>query len=411
MASSTSSSRQSRAKVTDGRAKEAIRQMTPSARGVRFSDRQIPALDGLRGIAVIWVVLFHYLPAAAQGTEPNSPIRLFAHMFMTGWSGVDLFFVLSGFLISGILLDHNTAANYWSVFYAKRTFRILPIYTLLVVGYFVGISFGLPAHFRDSVPWWGYATFTQNIVMAVQDTPSGGVLGVTWSLAVEEQFYLLIPIAVRFLSRQHLMIVTLVCITLVPVLRISPINDSARFLLMPCRADGLLIGILLALIVRDTNLFQSISRYRSTVFGALALTALGMAALLLRADLFSVFTFTVVSAFFGLLVLASLLLSETTILNRALTYAPLRWIGLISYGLYLYHEAVALILHHVLLGKAPNIATAAGFTVMLISLGASVGVAALSFYGFERPILRWAKRYRYSSADEPQGVPQRELVV
>src|SRR5262249_44795416 len=141
------------------------------------------------------------------------------------FSGVDLFFVLSGFLIGGIVLDHRDSASLLPAFYARRFFRIIPLYALLLVSFFVcrelpGLSqTNRGLYFTSTVPEWSYLCFTQNIAMAVKRDIGPYWLGVTWSLAVEEQFYLLAPLALLRLTTRQIVIGCVALIVASPIVR------------------------------------------------------------------------------------------------------------------------------------------------------------------------------------------------
>lgn len=183
---------------------------------------RIPVLDGLRGTAIFLVLVRHSI-AGTPTTSPIwaavlSPLRL-------SWSGVDLFFVLSGFLIGGILLDAKHSKNYFETFYIRRAFRILPIYGVVLILYFsrhlpirwlpelLGQTSALP------IPWFSFFTFTQNFWMAAFGWYGPLAIAPTWSLAVEEQFYLTIPFLVRKLRQKVLYLALFCAIIGAPLLR------------------------------------------------------------------------------------------------------------------------------------------------------------------------------------------------
>lgn len=155
-------------------------------------DNRIPELDGLRGLAILLVVLLHYVKDGVTGTGIWYSLGL-APLRLAG-TGVDLFFVLSGFLIGGILLDVKTTDTYYRTFYLRRFHRILPVYFLWLLLFACGLALADPrvkGMFNQALPIWSYPLFLQNFAMAVQGTFGAQWLMVTWSLAVEEQFYLL----------------------------------------------------------------------------------------------------------------------------------------------------------------------------------------------------------------------------
>jgi peptidoglycan/LPS O-acetylase OafA/YrhL len=154
-------------------------------------------LDGLRGIAIGMVVIYHFF----QMTLAVRPASILAYLQAAGrlsWTGVDLFFVLSGFLIGGVLLDARGSTNYYSVFYRRRLFRIIPIYLVTLLLAPALASLGLGPNGSDSArlapdgaPWYAYFTLTQNFWMTHARAFGSNGLAMTWSLAVEEQFYLM----------------------------------------------------------------------------------------------------------------------------------------------------------------------------------------------------------------------------
>src|SRR5882724_7528646 len=147
-------------------------------RPLRPVTRRIPQLDAVRGIAILLVMLHNQ-----RETFPSLHLdRLFAN----GWMGVDLFFVLSGFLITGILVDTKRSEGYFRNFYARRCLRIWPLYYSVLVFMFVIVPLLRPsdAHtvFDRSSPWWSYPLFIQNFLIPIP-TNAAGPLAVTWSLA------------------------------------------------------------------------------------------------------------------------------------------------------------------------------------------------------------------------------------
>src|SRR5882672_11423735 len=172
--------------------------------------RRIPELDGLRGLAILLVLIWHF----GCGTISAVGHRWLFYLGDAGslfWSGVDLFFVLSGFLIGGILLDARNSPNYFKAFYARRVCRIIPIYAVVVGAFYLCMATGVPGRIAESewlfgptAPWSAYATFTQNIGYATGGPDVANWFRPTWSLAVEEQFYLILPAVVWFVSRRRL---------------------------------------------------------------------------------------------------------------------------------------------------------------------------------------------------------------
>jgi peptidoglycan/LPS O-acetylase OafA/YrhL len=202
-------------------------------------------LDGLRGVAILLVIVYHLL------TQLEGHPGVFHYAVIAGrlgWSGVDLFFVLSGFLIGGILLDARTSSRYYPTFYARRAFRILPIYGVLL--FFFGLRSLLfrwmpgysPNLTADEIPLLAYLTFSQNFRMAHLGSLGTGSLCPTWSLAVEEQFYLTMPVFIRNIKRERLVGILLAVVVGAPLLRILPVHflqecghRVVRVNAVPCR--------------------------------------------------------------------------------------------------------------------------------------------------------------------------------
>src|SRR5712692_10605079 len=210
-------------------------------------------------MAILLVLIWHYV------VVQQTTVGVFNRVFLLSWSGVDLFFVLSGFLIGGILMDHRQAANYFQVFYVRRICRIMPLYFLWI---FLFVVFGIVVPLRNEalswlfaqpLPLWSYTTFTQNIVMARAGLGPNW-LGITWSLAVEEQFYLALPLMIRAIPPRRLPLVLMTLIVAAPILRIILIARYGAqgylpgYVLTPCRADALLLGVLCAYVMRHEEL-------------------------------------------------------------------------------------------------------------------------------------------------------------
>ena len=245
-------------------------------------ERRVSELDGLRGIAILQVLIWHYFvgPISPQLISP-----LLHKCLGLTWSGVDLFFVLSGFLLGGILMDNKNSTNFFRVFYLRRCCRILPLYFLwilifvIIVHAFKELTFEYPylSIFDLNIYHWvaikHYLTFTQNFLMAQHHDWGNQWFGVTWSLALEEQFYLVLPLIIYFASARILIYVFLFLIVLAPILRtvlffVLPLPDGVfwSFFLMPCRGDAFLLGALCALLLRKDWFKKLIHRHMLIVY-------------------------------------------------------------------------------------------------------------------------------------------------
>ena len=224
-------------------------------------DDRIPAFDGLRALAALAVVCLHSaqlgIPLLTGGAVDTAAARV----AMSGWIGVDLFFVLSGYLITGILLDGRGASGYFRSFYARRTLRIFPLYYAALAALLVFVPLVLPALIRDSVhptagqSWeWMYLTNWRIAWAGTWDAVPTHT-GHFWSLAVEEQFYLCWPLLVWWLGPRGTKKLSIGLLAAAPVLRalllwrgVSPV---AVFVSTPTRIDALAAGALLACLARD----------------------------------------------------------------------------------------------------------------------------------------------------------------
>ncbi len=228
--------------------------------------KHILELDGVRGIAVIGVMLLHFhAPWAAQ--RPFGPL---SSVFLHGWAGVDLFFVLSGFLITSILVSTRDASNYFSAFYARRSLRIFPLAFLMIAAfYWVGVPLahrhGQLLTLPDSEQIW-YWLFLGNWRQGLGFN-DGAELGHFWSLAIEEQFYLFFALVVRYVPRRYL---AAVCVTLFStsvllrtfVLALGHYDESKieqLVRLTPLHLDPVALGALLAC---STPFLARVTRWR-----------------------------------------------------------------------------------------------------------------------------------------------------
>lgn len=328
--------------------------------------KRISQLDGLRGIAVLMVFVYH------------------AFLMPLMWTGVDLFFVLSGFLITGILMkskERPSAEGYWGSFYSRRLRRIAPPYIGLLI--FLTIFFTVPwAHI-----WYWYAFFGANFAVALGKCSVNSMIPL-WSLAVEEQFYFVWPFLVLLCGRKTLKKLAIGIMVGAPVLRglVTPMlaTREAIYTLTPFRADLLACGALIAICsAEDSGWIQRHQR--------LALRGMiGAGALLIGLSVFHSFRLNANSEFFNVLGYSLIMVVFGSALVRSLgmtggrtfavlTSRPLRYMGQISYTFYLYHMAVmdklAQYVH-------PRLEIAiGGFLITCL-------ISVLSWHYLEQPILK-----------------------
>ncbi|MDB6022304.1 MAG: hypothetical protein JWQ04_2161 [Pedosphaera sp.] len=378
-------------------------------RGPAASSRRIPELDGLRGMAILLVLVFHYLTLQIH-FQPTGILRALAPGLGLAWSGVDLFFVLSGFLIGGILMDQRESPNYFSNFYRRRFWRIVPIYAV-VCGAFWFFAFAFHSNwlFQPALPWYYYATFTQNIGMALAGGWFGANwLGVTWSLAVEEQFYLVAPLALRWLRSSFVPILVGGAILLSLLLRILcgslfqpifPHPALTAYVMMPCHLDGLAVGVLVAWLVRNQPAVAWLKGKRWFLLAVILASAAGLWRA--NAQSWQVFSpqmtligYTWLAFFYGLVLVYALFYTDG-VLGRILRFSPLRGLGIISYGVYLLHQPVSGLCYGMLTSHdEPGFRNLPETGITLLALALTLSLAALSWRYFEQPLLSRGRPHR-----------------
>jgi peptidoglycan/LPS O-acetylase OafA/YrhL len=333
--------------------------------------RRIPQLDAVRGLAILVVM--------AHNTSLRYPYFHLQQIFRNGWMGVDLFFVLSGFLITGILVDTKESDGYFKSFYVRRCLRIWPLYYAVIFFMFVVVRFLNPLQFHtvlvQSSPWWAYLLYLQNFVGPIS-TNAAGPLGVTWSLAIEEQFYLIWAVVVRFCSPAWVRRIAVAEICISPALRYYlSLRHVDLYTNVFCRLDGLMAGALLALLVRSANFVSSkLLKHAWSVLVIAAPLAFVAAAYNAGWIVYSL-TSLASAAFVYLSMFSEQKWLQSVMNNRFLIYS-----GTISYGLYLLHKIPSGMVETLHLDRNP-------FLSYPIIFVASFAIAALSWNLLEKPFL------------------------
>lgn len=376
----------------------------------------LPGLDGVRGLAILMVMAIHFVgDARAESTAQ----RLVTKTAGFGLLGVDLFFVLSGFLITGLLLDAKGKAHYFRNFYARRTLRIFPLYyAVLAVLFLVLPVFVTPspdlAQAREHQAWlW---TYTANFYIAAKSSwPSLTYVSHFWSLAIEEHFYLVWPLVVFRLRQDTLARVCAGVIVAGLALRIAlalaGTSELSISVLTPCRVDTLCTGALLAVLVRRPSLANAVVERSARAALALgvglvvlsawcAVTKLGLPVLhQVRNSLYAFF--------FGALSLASVRPGDG-LLARAFRSRVMRFFGRYSYGLYVYHGLLNWYLHEHHAEERLDAWLGNHWLTIgaqaAIGVGVSLAVAVASYELFEKRFLS-LKRY-FEPGKQPSTTPR-----
>jgi peptidoglycan/LPS O-acetylase OafA/YrhL len=337
----------------------------------------IPELQGLRGVAVLAVLFYHCHPRL-EGTWIH-------YASLWGWAGVNLFFVLSGFLITSILLEARGKPHYFRNFYGRRALRIWPVYFLVLIVVYLNAPWFIGPTVWDAVktaPWLAYIFFLQNL-FHIAIPPA---IGPTWSLAIEEQYYFAWAPLVRFLRRPWLLATVLICALVgSPLLRLTQwkwLTPTHTLI----HLDGIALGSLLALGLYTLTLTR---RHWFLVGCASLIFGIGAAATFAGGTAF--LDSGLALGFAGAVTMAIASTGAHNPLNALLRTGPLAFYGRISYGLYMTHISVFIFFGWFDLKMDPY-GIPGNLTVVAFRLVACTAVAAALWYGFESQILK-LKRY------------------
>ncbi len=369
----------------------------------------MPPLDGLRGLAILMVLLLHFV-AAMQPT--NLVERVIVEVTKYGSYGVELFFVLSGFLITGILYDARNRPHYFRNFYMRRLLRIFPLYYgVLVLVFCVAPLIPLlrgPAldHLVENQAWaWLYAV---NIHIAKSGDWSLSYIDHFWSLAVEEHFYLVWPLVVFALAHRARALLAM-CLAVALGAMLARVIGSlmglswwTTYVLTPFRLDGLALGAFLAMTVRQSGGLERLVRalpWVVAVVGGLLAVTFAWTRLVSREGLELVLP---VRAALILILLACLLVWALIAPERSVTSRFFRWrlmafLGTYSYGLYVYHHFISYYLtaNRTELELARWLGSHGAAVALQATLGAaaSLALAYLSYEYFEKRFLGLKRLY------------------
>jgi peptidoglycan/LPS O-acetylase OafA/YrhL len=363
-----------------------VKELSPSGATHTLKLGYRPELDGLRGISILLVYIHH----------------LYHPLLPGGFFGVDVFFVLSGFLITSLLVQEWEREGSISLknFYIRRVLRLMPalITLILIIGGFALIFLDKRRTAETYQGIWLTLSYASNWLYAFGYFSANNPLGITWSLAIEEQFYLtwplLLGLALRFkLGRRWILFTLALFIAIIPLHRKILVEQGANIFRLyygsDTRADTLLVGCLAGLLV-SWNLFpqnrrleismKSLAAVAGIFLGYLIGTASWMDLMLYQAGGYTLVALSIA------LILIVLLVSPPRSALLVLRFAPLVWVGRISYGLYLWHWPVRIFIYQ---KKIVPDSTSQFVTVVVLSLL----LTTLSYYFVEKPFLRWKKQF------------------
>ena len=372
----------------------------------------VAALDGIRGYGFLGIFLAHYLAPAIDLHRSNPWVNGLFYIEQIAWMAVPAFFVLSGYLIGGILFNSCNREGFFRVFYGRRILRILPVYyvTLLVVAC-VSMAHGVPL----KLLFWSHFIYIQNLLPGYTNSdfePYSRIIHL-WSLAIEEQFYLAWPLVV-WLARDRaklLKIIAVLCGICFTLRLISPwihLSVNRSYYATPTRVDAILLGVALAL-VADHKLFkrlQPLAKY-AVVMG----TALWLISFSTHVgepnNYYRVAVETPLSNFTVLALLVTLL-EKDSLFARACSVRWACWLGTMSYGLYVYHFT-----YHVWFAQSlrPLLSNYLGtpwdyLATTAVALVLTIGLGVCSYHFMELPALRLHRYLKYGPILKPKPVQE-----
>jgi peptidoglycan/LPS O-acetylase OafA/YrhL len=387
-------------------------EVTVGLQGVRPSVHHLAVLDGIRGAAILLVLLHHLHFAVPEISHVLYAIRT---LMYAGWSGVDLFFVLSGFLITGILIDTSEADNYFTSFYARRFLRILPLYYLVLTA---TLSVEAVLHkpwIRPLLPprhdWPYYFVYLNNWWILLRDTWHPSAIGHFWSLAIEEQFYLMWPLCIWLVPRRYIGAVCLSGVVVALALRYGLVQNVgpsiAIFQNTLTRLDALLAGALCALVARNRSLLTRVRPFL-LITAVVSISATYIIALQKGELDPSIGAFwqslglSLLAIGFGAFVLWGYASEGRSLLHRIFRAKALTKLGKYSYGIYVYHVPMIVIWVRIFGERfSQRRDFSLGLLFMAVVSASSILVAVLSYELFERRFLLLKKRYEPRFCEHP----------
>ena len=361
------------------------------------SDRRVPALDGLRGLAGLFVLFSHYFGEVNHGL----------HAVMVGWIGVDIFFVLSGYLIGKMILEKRECSNFFEVFYVRRALRIIPAYltTLIIVSLLIDVLPPATADADSRLPLWSYFTFLQVFPMAMTSSIGAHWLSPTWTLAVEEHFYLVIPAIMVFTPRRHLPALLLAGVPIALFLRILAFqyhvwNTMTGLVMLPFRADLLICGLLAAFAIKS----EAIAWDRVLPYLRMVPLA-GLIATLIAVSIGNAGFETYGPLFLGISC-GSYILCLVLDAPEARHYKAkwLRWVGDNTYCIYLTHMTVLGLMHAAILGTRPDVQTVPQILVTVAAVPVAILIGAGMTKLIEEPLTRYGRNWKWASEQKAKAI-------
>lgn len=393
--------------MADAGSKALDASLPPSGHGERILE-----LDGLRGIAVALVILQHAFARPYLGYFARELGQPSARVLDMTWCGVDIFFVLSGFLIGGIILEHRGEDRFYPAFYARRTARIFPAYFLLVA--LAYIPLGQYGTHSGKVPLLGYLSFTSNLYTSM-GTAFSFWLRPLWSVSIEEQFYLLAPIGLRLLHRRLIpwmlgaVIIGSAGLRTATLLGLVDLRANAWDFTLT-RLDGLALGVLAAWLLGKPAVVRA-GRARARSIGVVFALLLGSCLWLAQqSEAAQKGPGILLLSFTAFVAIALVRLNPASWLSWFLRLRYLAFLGRHSYFLYLFHMPM-LWLGTILAPTYFFSPVTARIAVNALAMIALCAIAPLSWRWFEAPLLALGRRVVYGRGAGPAGAQPKASVA
>lgn len=356
------------------------------------SDIRIPELDGLRGLMTLFVVYSHFFVEVPHGVG----------LFYVGWVAVMVFFALSGYLVGRLIIEKKDSGNFLPVFYLRRVCRTFPTYFLASAALLAVADWLGPRPWVEQVrrlPDWSYFTFAQNFFMLARQSVGLHWLAPTWTLALEEQFYIVAPFLFLLTPRRRWVpMLAALCLAGVGLRAVGVLEgwiSLAPLVLLPTSADVLSIGLLLAVLVKEDAIDWARWSLHLRVAPILCLLLTAVAQ---RVDggglgpcfqIFGPFLVSLAGAFF------ILMLVKGAPEARRFRSRVLRFFGDISYSVYMTHLVVLSLMHGLILDGLPDMATPAQVLVTLAALPVAIAAGWALTRLLEQPITNWGRSFRW----------------
>ena len=335
------------------------------------------------------VICFHFWQSFSSG-----PYSLVGKIAVWGQTGVDLFFVLSGFLITGILLDSKQSPNFLRNFYARRFLRIFPLYYGALAVIYIGAPLLRLAPWVDVSKSLWFWLYLQNIPLTFFPASAAGP-NHFWSLAVEEQFYLAWPLIVLATSRKTLLRVVGAAVVVSVLTRVA-LPQYATFYFTLARVDGLAIGAGIAILWRDRRRLASLVRFARSALFIIGPVMVGAQLAMSGRHNFAlqVVKSTLISLVYGSVLVLVTTQSAGRLVERILSAPAMRSIGRYSYGMY--------VIHPFLLGWFRSLGLPYSVAGLLVTVMATYLAAMICWHAFEKRFLELKSHFDYRQAALPR---------